>query len=663
MYFKMAINNVKKSFKDYRIYFLTLTLAVCIFYSFNSIESQKALLEMSSSQENYVANLSTTISYISVFISIILGSLILYANNFLIKRRNKELGIYMILGMGKSKISKILVLETFIVGVISLITGLILGFIVSQGLSIFVSNLFEVAMKEYRFIISLESIQKTILYFGIMFLLVMLFNTFVISKYKVIDLLTIGRKNENIKIKNPVVYVTLFGVSIIILAIAYNVILDLGFNAILVSVILGVLGTGLYFFSVSGFSLHILKKNKKVYFKGLNIFIIRQINSKVKTNFVSMTVICLMLFITMTVLSTGLSFKNAIESSLEGSTPYDASATLYYNKEDKVQDIKDALDNIGFKFDQGEKYSFYNEYDLGVNIEDVIRPISDKNMKDVPITFIKLSEYNKNIGLNGREEVDLNKSEFLILSNFDKVVNDINKYLEKTNKIKINNKEYIVKNKKAIEENLLTYFNKNNFLTIVVNDDILANANLKSTNLNVNFSENNKEQSEKKYRELFNTYKYHKLDYDKVGILLGNTKAEMYEENKGIMTTILFIGIYIGIVFLISSMAVLALQQLSEANDSIDRYIAIKKIGASKKSINKSIFIQTLIYFTAPILLAIIHSIVGIKVISNFIRMLYADITITTPTVITALVFLVVYGVYFYTTYIGYKNVVNVKLK
>ncbi len=193
MYFKIALKNIKKSYKDYSIYFLTLILAVCIFYSFNSIESQKALLAMKYSGK-YISRLTTFMSFVSVFVSIILGSLILYANNFLIKKRKKELGIYMILGMGKRKISRILLTETFIVGVISLIAGLILGMGASQGLSAFTIKLFDVPMNEYKFAVSISAIGKTIFYFGIMFLLVMIFNVFVISKYKIIDLLTSGRK-------------------------------------------------------------------------------------------------------------------------------------------------------------------------------------------------------------------------------------------------------------------------------------------------------------------------------------------------------------------------------------------------------------------------------------------------------------------------------------
>ena len=286
-------------------------------------------MEMNKSGKEYVQILTTIISYASVFVAFILGSLILYANNFLIKKRNKELGIYMTLGMSKNKISKILILETLIVGALSLISGLIIGFIVSQGLSVVVSKLFDFQMTSYAFIISAPAIIQTILYFGIMFILVTIFNSFVISKYKIIDLLTVGRKTEEIKFKNPIIYLITFILCVISLGTAYKWALDLGLMGInepkfIAAIGLGIIGTVLFFFSLAGFILYVVKKNKKVYFKGLNIFIVKQINSKVNTNFLSMSVICLMLFLTIGMLSTGLSFKNALESGLEDATPYDA---------------------------------------------------------------------------------------------------------------------------------------------------------------------------------------------------------------------------------------------------------------------------------------------------------------------------------------------------
>lgn len=123
MLFKLSFNNMKKSIKDYSIYFLTLVIGVAIFYMFNSIDSQQAMLRVSSSQREIIKLMITMLGFVSVFVAIVLGLLIVYANNFLINRRKKEFGIYMILGMGKRKISKIILMETIFVGIISLIVG------------------------------------------------------------------------------------------------------------------------------------------------------------------------------------------------------------------------------------------------------------------------------------------------------------------------------------------------------------------------------------------------------------------------------------------------------------------------------------------------------------------------------------------------------------
>ena len=139
---------------------------------------------------------------------------------------------------------------------------------------------------------------------------------------------------------------------------------------------------------------------------------------------------------------------------------------------------------------------------------------------------------------------------------------------------------------------------------------------------------------------------------------MATSRNEIYDENKGLTTAILFVGIYIGMVFLISSMAVLALQQLSEASDSIDRYKSLKRLGASTKAINKTIFAQTLVYFSIPVILALVHSVVGIKIVNDFISM-YNQPDIGVSSLITAGIFMIVYVIYFYITYVAYKNIVK----
>ena len=668
MYFKIAIKNVRKSFKDYTIYFLTLTLADCIFYSFNSIESQKALIEMSSSGKEYVSVLTEIISYVSVFVAVILGSLILYANNFLIKKRNKELGIYMTLGMGKSKISKILIFETVIVGALSLISGLILGLIASQGLSILVSKLFDLKVDEYNFVVSISAIGKTIIYFGIMFLLVMIFNTYVISKYKIIDLLTIGRKTEEIKFKNPFIYLFTFILCVISLGMAYKTVLGIELlldnNRFLISIILGIIGTVLFFFSLAGFILYIVKKSKGIYFKGLNIFTIKQINSKINTNFISMSVICLMLFITIEILSTGFSFKNSLESGLKDSTPFDASAYMYLDLgiDSGVKSVEEALNIMGIKFENDDKVAYYNEYTSGTKMTDIMTIGSEYKDINYDVSYIKISDYNNMRKLNNEEPINLAQDEVLVTSNFPRVLPVIENYMKDNNTLKIKDNVYKIKNKEIISDNLKTDFMKNNIFTIVINDDFCNNAEITSSNVNINFG-GNKEEAENNFVKGIDEFKNNNDNfYDEIGYVIAASRDSIYEGNKGLTISILFVGIYLGIVFLISSMAVLALQQLSEASDSIDRYIALRKLGASRNSINKTIFTQTLVYFSIPIILALIHSIVGIKVANNFIS-IYNQPDIVGSSIVTACIFIIVYSIYFYTTYTGYKNIVKSKIK
>ena len=679
MYFKIALNNVRKSFKDYSIYFLTLTLGVCIFYAFNSIGDQKAFLELGKRQAEYIKVLQGLISGISVFISCVLGGLILYANNFLVKKRKKELGIYMTLGMGKNKISKILTYETALVGIISLVVGLGVGIIVSQGISAFASKLFEVSLSNYKFLLSTDAILKTVLYFGIIFILVMIFNTFVISKYKLIDMLTAAKKNEDIKIKNPILTAIIFFISLGLLGVAYKLVIKVGLNPtdrmFLVSIVLGILGTLLLFFSLAGFVLYVLQKNKNVYLKGLNIFVLRQMNSKINTNFLSMTVICLMLFLTISTLATGLSFKNALEKGLENTTPFDASATYYIDEDSKIKTAEESIKELGFKFNPEDKIVSYNEYKLEkTNLESLLNKNAEgKNKKEIveAMTYketnaISISSYNDIRALSGEKSVSLANNEVLISSNLGEVENTLKNILKNNEKIEIDGKEYKIANNaligegKVIKEAFESTGMTNNFFTLIVPDNIVSNLKPIANKININFPKNSNE--EERVQKLFNEYRDGVVDSSKYGFVNGYTKARIYEDNNGMTNIVLFIGIYLGVIFLISSTAVLALQQLSESSDSIDRYKSLRRIGVSQKMINKSIFTQVSIYFGLPLVLALVHSVVAIKVVNGFLTMFNRP-DIGVSSLVTALIMVIVYGGYFYATYTGYKSTVKNALK
>ncbi|MBE6069137.1 MAG: ABC transporter permease [Clostridium lundense] len=671
MFSKIAINNVKRSFKDYSIYFLTLTFAVCIFYSFNSIEAQTSMLEISKSTKNYMVTLNKLISGASVFVSFILGGLIIYANNFLIKKRKKELGIYMTLGMSKGKISKILILETFLIGVLSLIIGILLGIVVSQGLSVITAKLLVVDMNKYKFIISISAIIKSSLYFGIIFLLVMIFNQIIISKYKLIDMLNAAKKNEDIKLKNPIVSIFIFLLSVSALIAAYTMVLKVGLapnNIIFISsIVLGIIGTLLCFFSLSSFLIHMVQRNKKIYLKNLNIFILRQINNKITTNFLSMTTICLMLFLTITLLFTMFGYKGNVDLMLKGNTSFNASAKLDSDiKGKKIKNIKESLDKVNFKFEPYEKHAFFTEYKLKVSLRDLLRKYSsEKEQKDLqssytdgPVSALKISEYNSIRQLLNQKPLDLKDNEILVVSNYEDFNNAFHEFMKNESAVVIDGKNYSIKNKTAIKENVISSTASLEFLYFIIPDNFHGDLKLYSSCFNTMFQGNNFEKSKERFANLFIELEEYRNEDENFMLIYGNTLEQLYASVYGPSAIIVFLGIYLGIVFLISSAAVLALQQLSEASDSLSRYNSLKKIGATEKMINKSILIQNLIYFMVPLVLAIIHSIVGINVANEALRMDNKSILRGYSLMIT-LTLIVIYGGYFYATYVGFKSIVK----
>ena len=316
---------MKKSMKDYAIYFLTLILGVAIFYVFNALEGQKAMLGLSKSGYQMVDLMVDLIGMVSVLVAFILGFLIVYANNFLIKRRKKEFGVYMMLGMGKGGISGILFGETILIGLLSLSAGLLLGVFASQFMSILVAKLFEADMTAYTFSVSATAVQKPVINFGIMYVIVLIFNAFSISRYKLIDLFQARQRGEKQTMKNTGFAVVVFLAAAVILSYAYYQVAyrpeTVTQDRAMVLIAMGCVGTFMVFWSLSGFLLKLLQRFKRVYHRNLNEFVLRQLSSNINTAVFSMTVICLLLFATICAFCSGMSMNPSLRMTLQEATP------------------------------------------------------------------------------------------------------------------------------------------------------------------------------------------------------------------------------------------------------------------------------------------------------------------------------------------------------
>lgn len=664
MFSKIAINNVKRSFKNYSIYFLTLTLAICVFYSFNSLEAQNAVLEMNQDVA-FLLNLNYFTVAMSVFVSFVLGWLIIYANNFLIKKRKKELGIYITLGMSKGKISRILILETLVIGVFSLLVGIVLGIIVSQGMAVITAHILSADVEKYKFIVSMGAIGKTVIYFGIIYTLVMLFNQFTISKYKLIDLLYAAKKNEEVKVKNSVLSVLIFLLSAAMLIFAYNLFLTKSLavsrGEMVAIAVLGVGGTLLFFFSLSNFFVQMVQKNKRIYLKDINLFVLRQINNKVNTNFLSMTFISLLLFFTVTFLFIAFDVKGIIDKNAAETSPFDASGYLYNEgtgAERQVSDIESYFKTIGFEFEPSEKTVFYNEYRLSVEPADLLAPyLSEQQQIDLEEGFVfgtvlKISDYNSIRELTGQKTIALEEDEVFIVSDSKQAEKAVAEYQTTPAPLVLEGKEYAIKNESPVKEDI-RISGSGEFLYVIVPDKAAETMEFDTTGFNVIYGEETSKKSEEKFSALFTNFR--EGNYKSLSpVLAGGETWQQYQEWKNAPAAIVvFLGMFLGLIFIITCAAVLALQQLSDASDSLERYKSLKKIGVTKKMIDGAIWKQTFICFMLPMSLAIVHSIVGIV---GLRELLSIDLqSILTGSLLVA----VIYGGYFYATYLGVKNIVE----
>lgn len=690
MLFKLSLKNMKKSFKDYAIYFITLVLGVAVFYMFNSLDSQEAMLKVSSSTKEIIKLMINMLGMVSVFIAIILGLLIVYANNFLINRRKKEFGIYMTLGMGKRQISKILLIETIFVGIISLLIGLVIGIFASQLMSILVAKLFQADMTKFEFVFSKNACIKTCLYFAIMYLAVLIFNAFTISKYKLINLLTASKKNEKIKIKNPILCVVVFIISSIGLGYAYWIVTKKVFTlsninettkAIILAVILGIITTILIFWSISGFILKIVESKKSIYLKGTNMFVLRQIHNKINTTVISISIICLMLFMTITSLSSSLALKNSMQKDIENLTPVDINlyktANLDNSKESISEEIKEdtkkpisyTLKENGFDMDLLKDVIELPIYELSdLTWEKTLGSVAIDIKKEFPMMnlttpemIVKLSDYNKIAKLYGNKEYTLNDDEYLIIANYESIAEMRNKGLQSNAQININGSEYKPKYQKCEDSFIEISTSKTNVGIIIVPDS--ANLNIENQKLWLlvaNYNAKNKEEKDK-IEGIFsdNESALNQKLHEAKNSLNSDTKIHLFESSVGLSTIVVFIAIYLGIIFLIVSCAILALKQLTESSDNIERYVILRKIGCDEKMINKSLFEQIAIFFMLPLILAIIHSIFGIQFALSIFNTLASKDQLLPSIILTIIVMSSIYGCYFLATYIGCKNIIK----
>ena len=724
MLFKLSFRNITRSVKDYAIYFFTLVLGVTLFYVFNSVGSQAAVLELNNAKKLIVELLSKILSGMSILVVAILGALIIYASRFLIKRRNKEFAIYLTLGMSKRKISRLLFFETLMIGIISLAVGLLVGIGASQLISILIGRLFEADMSKFQFVFSEKAFFDTILYFGLIYLVVIVFNTIIVGRLKIIDLLHGSKKSEKAFLKNPLLRAIVFVLSSFGLSYAYwwvtndKVSMMDRINNLLWPVAIGVITTFLLFWSFSGLIMEVLTRSKRFYYRGLNSFIFRQVSSKINTAVVSMSLISLLLFLTISILSLCFSINESMKKELAYNTPVDAFIELTdYNAvfgpngpgygpsvdssdQDWNSQVKESQ-----KYMQKSIYQRLTEKDeeiaksikehLEINVyadhtltfkqalqAEYLTGLVGEFMSKTAVPILRVSDYNKIAKLYHREEISLGDNQYQILADYKPMSDSIDKSLASGFQINYRGQTLSPASKKHVEGFVTSSGMKSNTGILIVPDKIASGQTIGSRVLLVNYNtsvEHTAQQIDNDLRRIYDlgnlSIEVHTTD-EALQKTKEKSKAEeqrpsgvsfsymtkilIYTSSIGLQAIATFVGFYLGIIFLISSAAILALKQLSESSDNIEKYAALRRLGASNKMLNRALFIQIAIFFVFPLLVGILHSVFGIKFASSIIEV-FGSGGLLASIPITASMLILIYGGYFLLTYLSSKRIISEK--
>ena len=682
MYARIALGNVRRSIKDFGIYFLTLVLGVAVYYAFNSVTQQSAVLRLSGNMRTLVQELGTIIRGVSIFVAVLLAFLVLFGNRFLIRRRKREFAIYLTLGMDRRHVSGIVAMESLAVGAGALVVGLAVGVLLSQALLYATARLFNTHVTGFGLMFSGQACVYTVMSFAIIFLVVGALNVLEVSRFRLIDLMNADRKGEKSLVRNLPLSVALFVVSLALIGVAYHELRVNGMYAIdwrfnLATALVSV-GTFLLFFSVSGFLLRLGQSARGFYLRGLNMFALRQLSSRVNSAWVSISIVCAALFLAITSTCGGFAIVSSINQSVSAITHYDVSIAMYSTAQTSHASDADDVSGSGKEallkasipdwdslVADSARIDLYQDPSMRLNLKalrgdtGVALPDSfakyTNGLDKVPIYVVSLSQYNAILALRGDKPATLKANEALVTTDMNNMVSFWQRVALKREGFDFLGTAMRLRARSTTME----YQNSVNTSvgTIVVPDTALESKRAQleplSSLLNVKTADSRAEA--RLYKEVVKAHQ--------PGLLFAaGSKSTAKEEVVGLTAIVGYLALYIGFVLFVSCAAILAIQQLSDVAESAPRYRVLFDLGAERSMVNHAILAQIATYFLFPLVVALAHSYVALGVLGGVIKSL-GVLDFLRPLGVTMAIVLVLYGGYFLLTYGMARGVIGEKAR
>lgn len=717
---KLAWGNVRRAGRDYLVYLLTLTLGVTVFYAFNTISMQVDIAGID--EEGLAQVMGSILGDLTYFLAGVMAFLMVYANNFIMKRRKKEFGLYQVLGMGRGRVATIMALETVIVSVVAFVAGIVLGVGLSQLMTFFTASLFKTQIANFHFFFSVHAFNLTLACMLVMFVLTLLLNLRAVRRTKLIELMGAERRNESIKTRNPWIAIAIFAVGVVLVGVAYYRLLRDGFpltatdsklqeamNQFGITTAMVTVGTFALFWGLSGMLIKLLQSLRGVYWRGLNMFTVRQLAAKVNTVCFSMGVIAMLLFLAITSVTCGMSIANVMNENLERYNPVDVSQTYVYYTPDTLDYYKgykgyvnpseadrmvladttvdlypawhgkgksaDNNDETGKKVDiadvAGEHVQIdsYLSYPFGgsnpsVTPSEMCKTMGEKlpkafggsNADTMGLFVTPASQYNKLRQMMGEEPVSIGRDQYLLTCDMGgELVELYTKYMADGHALTLGGHTLKPATDKSDEDTaaIANSAMGSNPGTVVVADELLSQLNLQpySSSLLVNYKQG------MDTTEADESIKYTLLDNLLVdgkepgvwGIFI--TRSEMYTQAAQMNGLISYLAIYIGFVLVVACAAILSIQQLSNVADGSRSYRVLAQIGCDDRQIRHSVMAQQAVFFLFPLAVGLAHSFVALKVIIELVS-IFGNMSIGGTVGLTCAIFLAAYGGYFLVTYL-----------
>lgn len=717
---KLAWGNVRRAGRDYLVYLLTLTLGVTVFYAFNTISMQVDIAGID--EEGLAQVMGSMLGDLTYFLAGVMAFLMVYANNFIMKRRKKEFGLYQVLGMGRGRVATIMALETVIVSVVAFVAGIVLGMGLSQLMTFFTASLFKTQIANFHFFFSVHAFNLTLACMLVMFVLTLLLNLRAVRRTKLIELMGAERRNESIKTRNPWIAIAIFVVGVVLVGMAYYRLLRDGFpltatdsklqeamNQFGITTAMVTVGTFALFWGLSGMLIKLVQSLRGVYWRGLNMFTVRQLAAKVNTVCFSMGVIAMLLFLAITSVTCGMSIANVMNENLERYNPVDVSQTYVYYTPDTLDFYKgykgyvnpseadrmvladttvdlypawhgkgksaDNNDETGKKVNiadvAGEHVQIdsYLSYPLGgsdpsVTPSEMCKTMGEKlpkafggsNADAMGLFVTPASQYNKLRQMMGEEPVHIGRDQYLLTCDMGGELVDLyTKYMAGGHALTLGGHTLKPAADKSDEDTaaIANSAMGSNPGTVVVADELLSQLNLQpySSSLLVNYKQG------MDTTEADESIKYTVLDNLLVdGKESGSwgtfiTRSEMYTQAAQMNGLISYLAIYIGFVLVVACAAILSIQQLSNVADGSRSYRVLAQIGCDDRQIRHSVMAQQAVFFLFPLAVGLAHSFVALKVIIEMVS-IFGAMSIGGTVGLTCAIFLAAYGGYFLVTYL-----------